>query len=105
MGSQKLLRLKVDSEVDSGFLSSPCPKCGSKLRYDRRKIQCENCDFTLWTVMAKRRFKTSELERLIADRSIGPVEGFRSKTGKPFSATIKLTPALRVQFHFGDPVR
>ncbi len=83
------------------FLTVACPKCGSKLSYDAQQIQCENCDFRLWTRMANRRFETSELERLIADRSIGPFEGFRSKTGKPFAATIKLTPALSVEFHFG----
>jgi len=82
------------------FLAVACPKCGSKLRHDPRQIHCDNCDFALWTVMASRSFKTSELEQLIADRSIGPLEGFRSKTGKPVSATIQLTPTLGVEFHF-----
>jgi DNA topoisomerase-3 len=60
-----------------------------------------NCDFALWMVVSSRRFKTWELEHLIQDGSIGPLQGFRSRTGKAFSATLKLTPTLRVEFHFG----
>jgi len=84
------------------LLTVPCPKCGNKLRYDPRQIQCESCDFALWTAMANRRFETSELERLIADKSIGPLQGFRSRTGKPFTATIRLSTALRVEFIFDE---
>jgi DNA topoisomerase-3 len=87
--------------IQTGFLAVACPKCGGKLRSTPQEIHCGNCDFALWTVMANRRFKTSELERLLVDGSIGPLEGFRSKAGKPFAATIKLTPTLRVEFDFG----
>src|SRR3954452_3159463 len=87
--------------VQTGVLAVACPKCGGKLRHKSDQVHCENCDFALWTVMASRRFKASELEQLIADGSVGPLQGFRSKTGEAFTATIILTPALSVEFHFG----
>lgn len=38
---------------------------------------------------------------MIAKGRIGPFEGFRSKVGKPFVATIELTPGLKLEFDFG----
>jgi len=52
--------------------------------------------------MASRQFKTSELEELISTGRAGPFHDFRSKTGKRFAATVKLTPALKLEFDFGQ---
>jgi hypothetical protein len=52
--------------------------------------------------MANRPFSTSELEKLISTGKVGPFHDFRSKTGKPFAATVRLTPALNLEFDFGQ---
>jgi DNA topoisomerase-3 len=79
-----------------------CPKCGGDLQEGHYRIRCQSCDFVLWTTIGSRKFTTSELEELISARAVGPFLDFRSKGGKHFAATIRLTPALKVQFDFGQ---
>ena len=85
-----------------GTLKVACPKCGGDLRENHNRIQCQSCDFVLWRVMANRQFGISELEELISKGRIGPFEDFRGKTGKRFAAIVKLTPALKLEFDFGQ---
>ena len=43
-----------------------------------------------------------EVAELIRKRTIGPLTGFRSRMGKPFSAALKLNDELRPEFDFGQ---
>ena len=52
--------------------------------------------------MAGRQFEIEEIEELIKNRVVGPLQGFRSKLGRPFAAVIKLTPELEPKFDFGQ---
>jgi DNA topoisomerase-3 len=47
----------------------------------------------------------AEAEALINDGTIGPLQGFRSKMGRPFAAILKLTPDHRLEFDFGQSDR
>jgi DNA topoisomerase-3 len=47
----------------------------------------------------------AEAEALINDGTIGPLQGFRSKIGRPFAAILKLTPDHRLEFDFGQSDR
>jgi DNA topoisomerase-3 len=87
---------------DYATLTTPCPKCGGVIRENYKKFQCQNCDFALWRILSGRQFEPSEIEALIQNRQIGPLQGFRSKLGKPFAANIKLTPELKIEFDFGQ---
>ncbi|HET7061468.1 MAG TPA: DNA topoisomerase III [Nitrosospira sp.] len=82
-------------------LKSPCPKCGGIVQETYKKFQCQNCDFGLWKILAGRQFDTGEMEQLITQREIGPLQGFRSKTGRLFNASIKLTDEFEMKFDFG----
>lgn len=87
---------------DFGVLTTPCPKCGGEVNETYKKFQCRKCDFALWKITAGRQFEPAEIEALIRDRQIGPLQGFRSKQGFPFAAVIKLTPEFEAKFDFGD---
>ena len=87
---------------DFGVLGTPCPKCGGEIHENYKKFQCQACDFSSWKIIAGRQFELTELETLLRDRSVGPLDGFRSKQGRPFSANLKLTEANEVQFDFGQ---
>lgn len=87
---------------DFGVLKTPCPKCGGEVNETYKKFQCQKCDFALWKITAGRQFEPAEIEALIRDRQIGPLQGFRSKQGFPFAAIIKLTPEFEAKFDFGD---
>ncbi|SEL36436.1 DNA topoisomerase III [Nitrosovibrio tenuis] len=83
-------------------LESPCPKCGGVVHETYKKFQCQNCDFGLWKILAGRQFETAEMEQLITDRAVGPLQGFRSKMGRLFNANIKLTDEFEMKFDFGE---
>jgi DNA topoisomerase III len=83
-------------------LGTPCPACGGQIKENYKKFQCQSCDFALWRILSGRQFEPAEIEELIRQRSIGPLQGFRSRLGKPFAANIKLTPELKVEFDFGQ---
>jgi DNA topoisomerase-3 len=43
-----------------------------------------------------------EAETLITERTIGPLQGFRSRLGRPFAAILKLTDEHKLEFDFGQ---
>jgi DNA topoisomerase-3 len=80
----------------------PCPKCGGVIQENYRKFQCQNCDFSLWVVLSGREWAPEEIAELVTRRFVGPLAGFRSRVGKPFSAGIRLTPEFKLEFDFGQ---
>jgi DNA topoisomerase III len=89
---------------DFATLGTPCPKCGGEVHEKYKKFQCENpkCDFAFWKIMGGRQIEPHEAETLLQDRTIGPLDGFRSKMGRPFSAVLKMNDANEVVFDFGN---
>jgi DNA topoisomerase-3 len=89
-------------DVVYATVPAPCPKCGGVVQENYRKFQCQKCDFSLWKVTSGREWSPEEVAELITKRTIGPLTGFRSRMGKPFSAVMKLTDELRLEFDFGQ---
>jgi DNA topoisomerase-3 len=92
-------------DVVYATVSTPCPKCGGVIQENYRKFKCQKCDFAIWKVTSGREWSPEEVAQLITDRSIGPLSGFRSRMGKPFSAVMKLTDEFKVEFDFGQDAR
>jgi DNA topoisomerase III len=92
-------------DVVYATVSAPCPKCGGVVQENYRKFQCQKCDFTLWKVTSGREWSPDEVAQLITKRVVGPLTGFRSRMGKPFSAVVKLTDELKAEFDFGQDAR
>jgi DNA topoisomerase-3 len=87
---------------DPATLQTPCPKCGGTVQENYRRFACLKCDFSLPKHPASRTFEVAEVERLLTERSIGPLQGFISKAGRPFAAALRLTPEARLEFDFGN---
>ena len=87
---------------DFATLSARCPKCGGEVHENYKKFQCQSCDFGMWKIIAGRQLEIPEADTLLKERAVGPLEGFRSKTGRPFAARLKMNDAYEVQFDFGD---
>ena len=87
---------------DFSTLATPCPKCGGVVKENYKKFQCQKCDFALWKILAGRQLEPAEVEELITKRTIGPLQGFRSRMGKPFIAVLKLSPEFKTEFDFGQ---
>jgi DNA topoisomerase-3 len=79
-----------------------CPKCGGVVQENYRKFQCQKCDFSIWKVTSGREWSPEEVAELITKRVVGPLTGFRSKQGRPFSALVRLSDELRPEFDFGQ---
>ena len=89
-------------DVVYATVPAPCPKCGGKVQENYRKVVCQKCDFTLWRVISGREWAPEELAELFTKRFVGPLNGFRSKQGRPFSAGIRLNNEMRLEFDFGQ---
>ncbi|MSU41205.1 MAG: DNA topoisomerase III [Pedosphaera sp.] len=87
---------------DFGRLNAPCPKCGGEILENYKKFQCQKCDWNMWKVVLGRAFEIAEVETLLRDKQVGPLQGFRSKQGFPFAAMMKLTPEGESKFDFGN---
>jgi DNA topoisomerase-3 len=53
-------------------------------------------------VIAGRRIENEEVEQLIREGAIGPLQGFRSRIGRPFAAMLKLREDFTAQLDFGQ---
>jgi len=90
------------SDADFGTLKTPCPKCGGAIHETYRHFKCDQCDYKLWKVVASRQWEPEEMDELLRQRQIGPLQGFRSKMGRAFAAVIKLDDDHAPKFDFGN---
>jgi DNA topoisomerase-3 len=100
-------RIKHGQIPDEAFreLAAPCPKCGGVVVENYRKFQCRQCEFSLWRVIASRLLEPEEACELFGKRSVGPLQGFRSKMGRSFAAVLRLNAENQVEFDFGQGTR
>lgn len=71
-----------------------CPCCGKGVVETSKAYSCsgwkEGCKFAIWKEIAQRQITKEEAVNLINDKEIGPIDGFVSRSGTTFSATLKL---------------
>ena len=99
---------------DYTTLQTPCPQCGGVVKENYRRYACcgatgqsDGCGFSFGKSPAGRTFEVAEAEQFLRARRIGPLDGFRSKAGWPFSAEMVLkydeeTQNYKLEFDFGD---
>jgi DNA topoisomerase-3 len=99
---------------DFATLAAPCPNCGGIVKENYRRYTCtgadglsDGCGFSFGKTPAGRTFEAAEVEQFLRDRKIGPLSGFRSKAGWPFTAEMLIkfdeeTKNYKLEFDFGD---
>ena len=92
---------------DYATLKTPCPNCGSVVKENYRRFACTKCEFSISKIPGGRQFEVAEVEQLLTDRTIGPLQGFRSKMGRPFAAILKISRDedinnYKLEFDFGQ---
>ena len=102
---------------DYATLAAPCPNCGGVVKENYRRFACTGadghsagCGFSIGKIPGGRSFELHEAEVFLTDHRIGPLEGFRSKAGWPFTAELKLVRDeeagnWKLEFDFGDDAR
>ena len=97
---------------DYATLEARCPQCGGVVKENYRRYACTGadgqgvgCGFSLPKAPGGRILAPQEAEQLLRQHRLGPLEGFRSKTGRPFAAELRLKQEegqWRLAFDFGD---
>jgi DNA topoisomerase-3 len=109
---------------DYATLAVPCPNCGGVVKENYRRYTClgkdgaapvdpaepHGCGFSISKIPGSRSFELAEVEAFIAHKKIGPLEGFRSKAGWPFTAELKLAyddeiKNWKLEFDFGEDAK
>ena len=102
---------------DYATLATPCPNCGGVVKENYRRYTCTGKPATARLrlldqqdpgrarLRARPRSSTSS-----RDKKIGPLEGFRSKAGWPFTAELKLVyddeiDNWKLEFDFGEDAK
>ncbi len=99
---------------DYATLTARCPNCGGIVKENYRRYTCtgqtgteDGCGFSFGKSPAGRTFEIAEVEQFLRDKKIGPLDGFRSKAGWPFTAEMVIkfddeTKNYKLEFDFGD---
>ncbi|CAJ94760.1 DNA topoisomerase III [Cupriavidus necator] len=91
---------------DYATLDTPCPQCGGQVKENYRRFACTACEFSISKIPGGRQFEIDEVEELLLKKEIGPLQGFRSKMGRPFAAILKLGKDdeghYKMEFDFGQ---
>jgi DNA topoisomerase-3 len=111
---------------DYATLATPCPNCGGVVKENYRRFTClgkdgathvhvdgqegPGCGFSITKIPGARSFELAEADALLRDHKIGPLEGFRSKAGWPFTAELKLVrdeeiKNWKLEFDFGEDAK
>ena len=102
---------------DYATLKAPCPKCGGVVKENYRRFTCigvegksEACGFSIGKIPGSRSFELAEVETFLVNKKIGPLEGFRSKAGWPFTAELALVydeeiANWKLEFDFGEDAK
>jgi DNA topoisomerase-3 len=102
---------------DYATLKTPCPNCGGVVKENYRRFACngvndngQGCGFSISKIPGSRSFELDEVEQFLRDKKIGPLEGFRSKAGWPFTAELKLSfddeiKNWKLEFDFGEDAK
>ena len=104
---------------DYATLATPCPNCGGVVKENYRRFACTGKPPACGRKAAASRSARSPAaaasswtrsRHFLRDKKIGPLEGFRSKAGWPFTAELKLAyddeiKNWKLEFDFGEDAK
>ena len=92
----------TEDGIENKETNIPNPIDGSNLVETFRAYKSQDGKFTIYKTIGNRKMSEDEVRELVTKGQVGPLDGFRSKLGKPFSATLKLDENFALKFYFGD---
>ena len=88
-------------ETHESDLKSPVD--GSPLLETFRSYKSKDGKFVIYKTIGNRQMTKDEIAELLKKKALGPLDGFRSKLNKPYSAKLYLDENFAVKFDFGRP--
>lgn len=89
-----------DDEDSSTEIDVVSPTDNEKMMENFRSYKSKDGVVTIYKVIGNRKLTLEELDTLLKEKKIGPLEGFRSKAGRPYIATLILNEEWKVKFQF-----
>ena len=91
-----------DEDKDKKEASFKSPIDGQKMYETLTRYESADGTLLIRKVLGGRQMSEPEVIELLEKRQIGPLQGFRSKMGKPFTAVLKINEKNKVEFVFDD---
>lgn len=83
-----------------------CPKCGKQVLEYPKTYYCESgkdgCGFIIWKTIAGKSISSAQAKKLLDKKKTNLIKGFKSKSGKEFSAYLILNPDNKIEFEFNN---
>ncbi len=90
-----------ENETETTETDIVSPSDGQTLLESFRAYRSKDGKLVIYKVMGNRKMDKEEIKELLSKGIIGPLDGFKSKLGKPYSAFLKLDEEFKVKFQFG----
>jgi DNA topoisomerase-1 len=95
-----------DSAGTGKTLGVPCPKCAGEIAVQDKLFTCRGCDFRVWRNIAGKSLTVRDAVKLFKTGELPTMDGFTSKSGKSFSAGLRLSKdKCKVEFVFNGTTR
>lgn len=104
---------KMDSFVNQAEIAKDgnpadtvlCPVCGKKMIRSEKGYICsgvkdKSCTYGVLRTVASKKLTDKQLQSLITKGKTGFIKGFKSKSGKEFSARLRLNKEHKIEFDF-----
>ena len=98
---------KILSQSESNEVLGLCPQCGGGIRKTKFGYGCSNwkpenggCKYTLPGELCKKKITPANIKKLLDAGETKEIKGFVSKSGKKFSAKLKLDKDGKITFDF-----
>ncbi len=97
-------RAKSFQESDAGARETAIisPTDNKPILETLRTFKSQDETLVIYKTIGGRKFNEEEIKTLIEEKQIGPLEGFRSKAGKPYTAQLILNPENKIKFVFDN---
>ncbi len=89
-----------ESDEDARVSDITAPSDGKPMLETLRNYKSQDGKYIVYKIIGNRKFNEEEIHALVTQRKLGPIDGFRSKAGKPFSAMLQLDENNKVNFIF-----
>ncbi|MBP5191075.1 MAG: DNA topoisomerase 3 [Opitutales bacterium] len=78
------------------------PSDGKPMMETFRSFQSQDGKIIIYKVIGNRAFQLEEMRQLLQQKQVGPLQGFVSKAGKTYSASLVMDENFKVKFDFGE---
>lgn len=92
----------AEDSIEVHTTDIPSPIDGTMLLETFRSYKSADGKFIIYNTIGNRQISKEEVRELVTKGKVGPLDGFKSKMGKPYSATLRLDENYAVRFQFGD---